>query len=450
MKGRLQSTRLAARNLYTAVYISTMRAALLVLLMVSLGVSQKMHHHHALFPEQEKGMLQQNSQLELLIQRGREVAPRPLVLCMASKSYISPLFNVAESIRRTGGRDAIATLSVVVLDSELVKILPPSLETVSFAVLSKELGLCDTNTTRSCDSASIDPTKVDNKKRQENRTNDEGEVEVVAKSNARNDAYQSLWSFRIKLVLHLLDHGVGVIVNDLDALWLKDPWVSRFKDMPEYDLLASRGEYPKKYGHKSGWGSAVCMGFVYFKGSPATKRFIDLAYESDPGVIDDQVWINTALDRQGIIFPRLQRGSAGFKKMEARHKDDLYTGHLQVADGPMNLTLTVGMLPPQEVTRRCHSGKKNITIPEYSLVEHCHVTKSGKSFVKKQKMLHVRRTWYLKDKYGEFFQASLETEFNHSSPYFMDPKNHTAAWMILLDAIRDKYKMMVRPKSLFG
>ena len=214
----------------------------LLLLVASLGVCQEsvsaasnpahegVHHHHLIVPAQKAAT--HGSQLELLIQRGRKVAPRPLVLCMASKSYMSPLFNVAESIRRTGGSDAIATLSVVVLDSELIKILPPSLETVSFAVLSKELGMCDTNTTASCDGASLDPNKMgESLKNTTGESDGDVNVSTAPGVNPRANAYQHLWSFRIKLLLHLLDHGIGVVMNDLDALWMHDPWVHRFKDM---------------------------------------------------------------------------------------------------------------------------------------------------------------------------------------------------------------------------
>jgi len=272
--------------------------------------------------------------------------------------------------------------------------------------------------------------------------------------NLRTRAYQDLWSFRIKLLLYLLDHGVGVVMNDLDALWLQDPWVHRFKDMPEYDLVASRGEYSKRYGTKkgSGWGSAVCMGFVYFKGTSSTKRFIDLAFAEIPNVRDDQVWINDALYNGGLVFPRVQEG----KKMEARRADELYTGqlHLDVnGTGAEALTLTVGMLGPQEVTRRCRSGKRNMTILPFALVEHCHVTKGGNgnsAFKKKQKMLHHRKTWYLKDNYGEHLQTCLQTLLMPTSPLYANPKDRVSAWMVLLDSVRDRMRMQVRPKSLFG
>lgn len=218
--------------------------------------------------------------------------------------------------------------------------------------------------------------------------------------------------------------------------------------------MASRGEYPKRYGHKKAWGSAVCMGFVFFRGTQATKHFVDLAYEAQSYVDDDQVWINKALDRQGILFPRLQPGAVDYKKMDSRKRDDLYTGQLHVlnTDGE-NLTFTVGMLPPQEVMRRCKAGKKNITVPDDALVEHCHVTKSGsgqRAFMKKQRMLHARRTWYLLKDYGESLQTCLETKLNPTSSGYQKPKDYVAAWIILLDSVRDKFKVMTRPQSAFG
>eukprot|EP00729_Bicosta_minor_P020197 gene20197-12604_t len=103
---------------------------------------------------------------------------------MASKSYLSPLLNVVESIRRTGGKDALATLSVVALDAELVNILPSSLETVSHGDLSKELGMCDAARTRKC-GGSLDPNRMANA------------ATSNSSVNLRTRAYQDLWSFRI-------------------------------------------------------------------------------------------------------------------------------------------------------------------------------------------------------------------------------------------------------------
>ena len=94
--------------------------------------------------------------------------------------------------------------------------------------------MCDTTTTALCDGASLDPNMMGESLKNTTGEGD-GNVNVSTSKargvNPRKNAYQHLWSFRIKLLLHLLDHGIGVVMNDLDALWMHDPWVHRFKDM---------------------------------------------------------------------------------------------------------------------------------------------------------------------------------------------------------------------------
>ena len=76
-------------------------------------------------------------------------------------------------------------------------------------------------------------------------------------------AMSFLWASRVRLLATLLSRGVSVLVNDLDAVWLKDPHKEIFPDLPaNTDIFAQRGIMPGilgfRYGHDDGkWGRLV-------------------------------------------------------------------------------------------------------------------------------------------------------------------------------------------------
>ena len=78
--------------------------------------------------------------------------------------------------------------------------------------------------------------------------------------------FQLLWNVRIKLLSILLEHKVKLLINDLDAVWLKDPNKEIFKKLPSNtDIIAQRASFPFHLGRDFAstpgeWGATICMG----------------------------------------------------------------------------------------------------------------------------------------------------------------------------------------------
>ena len=72
-----------------------------------------------------------------------------------------------------------------------------------------------------------------------------------------------LWLFRIQLLAYLLHHDASVIMNDIDAMWVQDPYKTIFANHPDISIFAQRGAFPGIFKRK--WGAAACMGFIYFR-----------------------------------------------------------------------------------------------------------------------------------------------------------------------------------------
>ena len=51
-----------------------------------------------------------------------------------------------------------------------------------------------------------------------------------------------------QLVRILLEHGLDVMLNDLDAIWLRDPHTEIFAHLPSADIIAQRSSYPGVMG----------------------------------------------------------------------------------------------------------------------------------------------------------------------------------------------------------
>ena len=78
--------------------------------------------------------------------------------------------------------------------------------------------------------------------------------------------FQLLWQFRIKFLATLLEHGVGLLMNDLDAVWIQDPHKAIFVKLPDNtDIIGQRASFPfdlgRDFGNTPGkWGATICMG----------------------------------------------------------------------------------------------------------------------------------------------------------------------------------------------
>ena len=105
-------------------------------------------------------------------------------------------------------------------------ILPPHVQAVPYAALSKELNI------------------------------------KKAKTSWGHTSFNKLWKFRIRLIQTLVLRGVSVLMNDLDAVWLKDPFRETFPKLPaNTDIIAQRASFPWELGSRAKtpgkWGRLV-------------------------------------------------------------------------------------------------------------------------------------------------------------------------------------------------
>jgi len=124
---------------------------------------------------------------------------------------------------------------------------------------------------------------------------------------------QHVWLFRLRVLERLLHKGTDVLLSDADAVWLRNP----LDFLGSGDIVASRGILPIPMAAQL--GATVCMGWAFFRGTPAVARFVGsevLARYVD----DDQVAVNDALVAKGLHFPSrldfmnstgIDNGSAG-------------------------------------------------------------------------------------------------------------------------------------------
>ena len=130
---------------------------------------------------------------------------------------------LTRSVRRTRGTPGLREMVVITLDDRLAAVLPPHVQAVPLLPLVREIDL----------DLSVWTTKY---------------------------FLPFLWASRVRLVATLLDRGVNVLMNDLDAVWIQDPNKEMFRQLPpNTDIIAQRGNMPSELGFRFGkndgkWG----------------------------------------------------------------------------------------------------------------------------------------------------------------------------------------------------
>ena len=151
-------------------------------------------------------------------------------------------------MRRTRGAPGLRSIVVIALDEGLDYVLPAHVQTVPYAALSTELRF----------------------KR--------------AGGNWAHLSFNKLWQFRMRLLMTLLLRGVSVLMNDLDAMWMKDPFKEIFDKLPNsVDIIAQRASFPWELGSRSKlpgkWGRLVDWSewvLVDFLALPSRFQSLDL------------------------------------------------------------------------------------------------------------------------------------------------------------------------------
>lgn len=163
-----------------------------------------------------------------------------------------------------------------------------------------------------------------------------------------------VWTNRVVAMQQILQHNkTSILVSDLDALWLHDPFPLINQHIGSSLIIASRGLWPETVS--AAWGATLCMGLMFLKSSEFTIHLLGemkaqlmnskskTAEYSDKTIkkskarrssslvrksvttdganqngkellIDDQYWLNTILQAwklqwKSVQFPLVMNGS---------------------------------------------------------------------------------------------------------------------------------------------
>jgi hypothetical protein len=412
--------------------------------------------------------------LQRLVQQGLHVAPYPLILVLATGQYLDTLLNFAAGVLWHGRQQALRAFAPVALDKRAEMMFSRAglaHPADGYGALAAELGICGAN----CTDHSV--------------VSDGDTILDSTKRDLSPVAMRRIWNFRINLVKHLVDRGVSVVVNDVDATWRTDPIKFVIENyFNKADIIASRGRFPMGLGsrvrhHKSTnvvahlgrWGATVCMGFAVFQATPAVREFLIDGIQISPTVLDDQMWINKELCAQGLRWSRMTKDNGTKIVYEEREQTDY--GSLQWSHGrrhpsthwrccgsinvneegrescsfeTISITspnissdptykLKVALLPHSIVDRECHFPRIDSPI-----IEHCHSQKRGMA---KKIDSKERGLWWLKDELlhtatekteetlFKLYQPKTRLYAPHNNGTTEGYKSKTKAWLSVLQSI---------------
>jgi hypothetical protein len=192
--------------------------------------------------------------------------------------------------------------------------------------------------------------------------------------------YNRLWLIRTRITLSLLENGTDVLISDLDAIWLKNPF-HEFRKHNSSVILASRAKFPEEVAERL--GATICMGFIYIKSHAITialwKQLTQTLGRTKGS--DDQLSINQFLSRSDLDLPdRL--------KFYKSISPDLLTPKLN--QQRFNITL----LAQNEFRRSCDKNKPALV--RQSTIAHCSTGQKSDSM--KKTAVSTYGLWKLDDK----------------------------------------------------
>ncbi|KAJ9462776.1 hypothetical protein DIPPA_14715 [Diplonema papillatum] len=197
----------------------------------------------------------------------------------------------------------------------------------------------------------------------------------------------TLWYARWKLLVRLLMSNIHVMLADLDAIFLTNPFTF-VNNLPAVDMMGQRGSFPPWLGEK--WGAALCMGYVFWKSTIPTKQFISVLQGVIEQCGDDQIAVNEALDRINVKW---EEGKVSFTES----KNTSY--------GSTDIGLRVALLPHAAFPRQCDA----IPIEDFKrdvVVAHCYESiKGGEAKKKKAKAYGL---WIIRD---DWQQVPVSNDF---------------------------------------
>lgn len=169
-----------------------------------------------------------------------------------------------------------------------------------------------------------------------------------------------VWSVRMRLAREIMHAGYDVLISDSDALWTKNPY-PLIAAYPNADIVASQGSYPDDAVKQL--GTAVCMGFVYFKATSASILLLE-AIAMNTKLYNDQRAFNQFLIQAVTRWEQAGQRLDISKVEQLKHTVALHASGT-VRRRPFNITL----LPEQLVRRNCTELSREESKQAYVL--HC-------------------------------------------------------------------------------
>eukprot|EP01031_Cornospumella_fuschlensis_P025336 gene25336-30595_t len=82
-----------------------------------------------------------------------------------------------------------------------------------------------------------------------------------------------IWMKRLEIVSVLLQRGEDVLLSDLDAIWLQNPYPDISAHLQAgSSVISSRATFPEEISRV--WGRSLCMGFIYLKSDKFSQHLL--------------------------------------------------------------------------------------------------------------------------------------------------------------------------------
>lgn len=111
---------------------------------------------------------------------------------------------------------------------------------------------------------------------------------------------QTLWLKRSEMIANLIDHDINILHTDADAQFNKgkNP-LELFKNYPYVDMITTMGTvWPPEIFQK--WHFVVRCGFIYYRATAKTKKFMNYFIQNIKKFHDDQQAINRTIFEKEI------------------------------------------------------------------------------------------------------------------------------------------------------
>jgi hypothetical protein len=206
-------------------------------------------------------------------------------------------------------------------------------------------------------------------------------------------AQARVWQYRTDITRQLLTSGYDVLVSDLDAYWLRNPFTFIDPLLSQgVDVVGSRGSFPPSVFEI--FNASLCLGFVYYRASNKTTLLMTAVYDEIITTVkpDDQQIINELIFIKGN-FSLLHDHNKSTSHYLLKRNDYL-KGSFKLTKETTHFTLFLALVPRSIVTRSCNA--KTVT---NSYIAHCYSMEKLKNadtktmIAKKNGLWNIRKDW---------------------------------------------------------